>query len=45
MADEQFATSSFGSHSLIGTISTITGIMAGVAQPFIAKVSHRHTTR
>ncbi|WVQ79992.1 hypothetical protein IAT38_002093 [Cryptococcus sp. DSM 104549] len=32
-----FATSAFGTHTLLGTIATITSIMAGVAKPFIAK--------
>jgi hypothetical protein len=34
-----FATSSFDTHALLGTISVIVSIMAGVTQPFIAKVS------
>ena len=37
--DEQFATSSFGSHTILGTISVICSIMGGVAKPFVAKVS------
>jgi len=36
--DAQFATSSFGEHTVIGTIGVINGIIAGVAPPFIAKV-------
>ncbi|TXT04868.1 hypothetical protein VHUM_03951 [Vanrija humicola] len=35
----QFATSSFGEHTLVGTIAVVTGIMAGVCQPFIAKMA------
>ncbi|WVF72017.1 hypothetical protein IAT40_006829 [Kwoniella sp. CBS 6097] len=35
----QFATSSYDSHSLLGTIGTITTIMAGVVLPFIAKIA------
>ncbi|KAL1405311.1 hypothetical protein Q8F55_008938 [Vanrija albida] len=35
----QFATSSFGQHTLVGTIAVVTGIMAGVCQPFIAKMA------
>nr|BAK05769.1 predicted protein [Hordeum vulgare subsp. vulgare] len=34
-----FATSAFGEHTIVGTIATITGIMAGVAKPFIAKLA------
>lgn len=37
--DEAFAASAFGEHSLIGTIGTITSIMAGVSQPFVAKIA------
>ncbi|KAJ7178614.1 hypothetical protein C8R43DRAFT_467113 [Mycena crocata] len=36
---EQFAASSFSAHPLIGTISVVVGIMAGVAKPFIAKIA------
>ncbi|KAK8849795.1 hypothetical protein IAR55_005131 [Kwoniella newhampshirensis] len=36
---EPFATSSFGEHTVLGTITVITGIMAGVAKPFIAKLA------
>ncbi|KAL7420081.1 hypothetical protein Q5752_005046 [Cryptotrichosporon argae] len=32
-----FATSSFGEHTILGTITVITSIIAGVAQPFVAK--------
>ncbi|OCF37481.1 siderophore-iron transporter Str1 [Kwoniella heveanensis BCC8398] len=32
-----FATSSFGEHTILGTISVITSIMSGVTKPFIAK--------
>ncbi|OCF59014.1 siderophore-iron transporter Str1 [Kwoniella mangroviensis CBS 10435] len=32
-----FATSAFGEHTILGTISVITSIMSGVAKPFIAK--------
>jgi MFS family permease len=38
-SDEAFAASAFGEHSLIGTIATITSIMSGVSQPFIAKIA------
>lgn len=43
-ADAAFATSSYSEHTIIGTIAVVTQIMAGVSQPFIAKVSlpHRH---
>ncbi|TYJ52549.1 hypothetical protein B9479_006838 [Cryptococcus floricola] len=34
-----FATSSFGEHTVLGTITVITGIMAGVAKPFLAKMA------
>ncbi|WVQ89262.1 hypothetical protein IAS59_003015 [Cryptococcus gattii] len=34
-----FATSAFGEHTVLGTISVITGIMAGVAKPFLAKLA------
>ncbi|TXT07886.1 uncharacterized protein COLE_04810 [Cutaneotrichosporon oleaginosum] len=34
-----FATSSYSEHTIIGTISVVTGIMAGVSQPFIAKMA------
>ncbi|WWC69773.1 uncharacterized protein I206_103716 [Kwoniella pini CBS 10737] len=34
-----FATSAFGEHTVLGTISVITAIMAGVAKPFIAKLA------
>ncbi|KIR69855.1 hypothetical protein I310_06420 [Cryptococcus deuterogattii CA1014] len=34
-----FATSAFGEHTILGTISVITGIMAGVAKPFLAKLA------
>ncbi|KAG5641857.1 hypothetical protein DXG03_004097 [Asterophora parasitica] len=34
-----FATSSFGEHTIVGTIAVITAIMAAVAQPFIAKMA------
>ncbi|WVQ77958.1 hypothetical protein IAT38_000038 [Cryptococcus sp. DSM 104549] len=34
-----FATSAFSAHTILGTITVITGIMAGVAKPFIAKVA------
>ncbi|WVQ71398.1 hypothetical protein IAR50_000932 [Cryptococcus sp. DSM 104548] len=34
-----FATSSFGEHTVLGTITVITSIMAGVAKPFIAKLA------
>jgi hypothetical protein len=33
-----FATSSFGEHTIIGTIGVINGVLNGVSQPFIAKV-------
>ncbi|KAJ7112838.1 major facilitator superfamily domain-containing protein [Mycena crocata] len=36
---EQYAASSFAAHPLIGTITVVVGIMAGVAQPFIAKIA------
>lgn len=39
LPDAQFATSSFGEHTLVGTIAVVTGIMAGVCQPFIAKMA------
>ncbi|OCF35087.1 siderophore-iron transporter Str3 [Kwoniella heveanensis BCC8398] len=35
----QFATSSFGEHTVIGTIGVINAIVAGVAPPFIAKLA------
>ncbi|OCF31471.1 siderophore-iron transporter Str1 [Kwoniella heveanensis BCC8398] len=34
-----FATSAFGEHTIVGTIGTITAIMAGVSKPFIAKLA------
>ncbi|KAM0752628.1 MFS general substrate transporter [Meredithblackwellia eburnea MCA 4105] len=34
-----FATSSFGHHSLLGSISTATSIIASVSRPFIAKIA------
>jgi hypothetical protein len=36
--DVPFATSSFGEHTIIGTIGVINGVLNGVSQPFIAKV-------
>lgn len=38
-SDTAFATSAFGEHTVLGTISVITGIMAGVAKPFLAKLA------
>jgi len=35
----QFATSSFGEHTIIGTIGVVNGIIGGVAPPFIAKLA------
>ncbi|OXG87858.1 siderophore-iron transporter Str3 [Cryptococcus neoformans Gb118] len=35
----QFATSSFGKHTIVGTIGVINGILNGVAPPFIAKIA------
>lgn len=37
-SDVPFATSSFGEHTIIGTIGVINGVLNGVSQPFIAKV-------
>lgn len=37
--DVPVATSSFGLHTIVGTIGVINGILNGVAQPFVAKVS------
>ncbi|KAI5479985.1 hypothetical protein MNV49_002275 [Pseudohyphozyma bogoriensis] len=34
-----FATSSFGQHSLLGTISTVTSIIGSVGRPFIARIA------
>ncbi|WVQ70460.1 uncharacterized protein L199_008687 [Kwoniella botswanensis] len=34
-----FATSAYGEHTVLGTISVITSIMSGVAKPFIAKLA------
>lgn len=39
LSDTAFATSAFGEHTVLGTISVITGIMAGVAKPFLAKLA------
>jgi hypothetical protein len=38
MLDTPFATSAFGAHSVVATVAVINGIVAGVSQPFIAKV-------
>jgi MFS family permease len=38
-SDAQFATSSYGLHTIVSTISTVNAIMAAVAQPFIAKIA------
>jgi hypothetical protein len=45
-SDVPFATSAFGEHTIIGTIGVINGVLNGVSQPFIAKVSlfHHHPT-
>lgn len=34
-----FATSAFGEHTIVATVSVITGIVDGVAKPFIAKIA------
>jgi len=38
--DTGFATSSFGEHTIIGTIGVVNAILRGVSPPFIAKVGH-----
>lgn len=39
LSDASFATSSFGEHTIIGTIGVVNAIMRGVAPPFIAKLA------
>lgn len=38
--DVPVATSSFGQHTIVGTIGVINGVLNGVSQPFIAKVCY-----